>query len=286
VLGRSCVAAAALALASLPTGSHADELRWREEWPRFRTSEAVVAGVGGATIGVLYILPSRTATWGHPILFDSTFRDAWRTNDDRTRSIAASWSDWGYYGMMAYPLLVDSSVALGRGSSDVALQMTMINLEAFAVSGFIFRVSESLVRRARPHVWDCKQRTGSYEECKRDGIGDTNSFVSGHVAIAATGAGLMCTHHLNLKLYGAVGSPIACAAAIAVTLGVGFGRMVADKHYMTDNLAGMITGGLSGWLIPALLHYGLDGRGTKKLTSLPMPYASRDTLGLAFMGIL
>jgi len=51
-------------------------------------------------------------------------------------------------------------------------------------------------------------------------------------------------------------------------------------------LAGVITGGMSGWLIPALLHYGIDGRGTARVSSLPMPYASRDSLGLQWMGFL
>ena len=96
----------------------------------------------------------------------------------------------------------------------------------------------------------------------------------------------MCTHHLNLELYGKVGSPIACGAAIAMTLGVGYGRIVTDNHYATDVVAGMITGGLTGWLVPSLFHYGVDGKGKKKLGSLPMPYANNHTLGVQWIGML
>jgi membrane-associated phospholipid phosphatase len=282
-----CAAVAAIAVLSSTHESRAgDDLRWREEWARFRVSEAVVTGVAAATVATLYIIPRHAPTWGRPILFDSTFRDAWKTNSESTKTLAGTWSTWGYYGLLAYPLLVDGAIAAGRGGTDLALQTTLINLEAFAVSAFVFRVTEATVRRARPYVYECIQRTGSYEQCKESGLGGTNSFVSGHVAIAATGAGLMCTHHLNLKLYGAVGSPIACGVAIAATLGVGYGRIVSDNHYMTDVLSGMIVGGLSGWLVPSLLHYGLDGKGTKKLGSIPMPYASHDTLGLQWIGLL
>lgn len=31
---------------------------------------------------------------------------------------------------------------------------------------------------------------------------------------------------------------------------------------------------------------GIDGRGTRKLASIPMPYASHDTLGVQWMGFL
>ena len=54
----------------------------------------------------------------------------------------------------------------------------------------------------------------------------------------------------------------------------------------TDVLAGMITGGLTGWLVPSLFHYGVDGKGKKKLGSLPMPYANNHTLGVQWIGIL
>jgi membrane-associated phospholipid phosphatase len=287
VLQRSLAALAAVIAMASTTESRADELRWREEWPRFRVSEAVATGVSAAGLATLYLVPRQSPTWGEPILFDGAIRNAWKADSDGARNFAQAYSTYFYYGSMAYPLIVDTSVALARGSSDVAIQTALIDLEVFAATGFVFRISEATVRRARPHVWECIQRTGSTEGCAESGLGGTNSFISGHVAIAAAGAGLMCTHHLNLKLYGSIGSPIACAGAIAGVFAVGYGRIVTDNHYMTDVLSGMVTGGLMGWLIPSLLHYGIDGRGTgKKLTSLPMPYATRDALGIAWTGFL
>jgi hypothetical protein len=82
-------------------------------------------------------------------------------------------------------------VPLARGKSTVAAQTTLINLQSFAISGFVFRVTESTVRRARPSVFACKEQTGSYEDCREGGLANTNSFIAGHVTIAATGAALM-----------------------------------------------------------------------------------------------
>lgn len=287
VLRRSCAALVAAVTLICTPESRASELRWREEWPRFRVSEGIVTGVSAAGLATLYLTVRLEPTWGEPILFDSAIRNAWKADTQAQKDFAQAYSTYGYYAMMAYPLLVDTSVAWARGSRDVAVQTALIDLEVFAVTGFFFRITEAVVRRARPHVWECIERTGSFDDCKESGLGGTNSMVSGHVAIAAAGAALMCTNNFNLNLYGKVGTPIVCGAGIATTLAVGYGRIVTDNHYMTDILAGAITGGLAGWLIPSLLHYGLDGRGTgKKVTSLPMPYANRDALGIAWTGFL
>lgn len=288
VLRRSWAALVAAVALTAASEASAGELRWREEWPRFRVSEGIVTGVSAAGIATLYAAARFEPTWGEPILFDAAIRNAWKADSQSEKDFAQAYSTYGYYAMMAYPLLVDTSVAWARGSRDVAIQTALIDLEVIAVTGFVFRITEAVVRRARPHVWECIERTGSFDDCKESGLGGTNSMVSGHVAIAAAGAGLMCTNNFNLNLYGKAGTPIVCAAGIATTLAVGYGRIVTDNHYMTDIIAGAVTGGLAGWLIPSLLHYGIDGRGIggKKVTSLPMPYANRDALGIAWTGFL
>lgn len=267
----------------------ADALTWKEEWPKFRTSEVVVTAAAGAGFVTMYLVPRIPATWGGGLLFDNAVRDTFRSEDRSTVNTWQRLSTVGYYGLIAYPLLIDGLlVPFARGNSTVAAQTTLINLEAFAIAGFLFRGSEALVRRARPYVWDCMERTGSYDQCKVEGLGGTNSFFSGHVTLAATGAALMCTHHLNLRLYGGPWDALVCGAGIAVTGGVAVARSITDNHYATDIITGAIVGSLIGWLVPTAFHYGFDGKGVgaNKLKSLPMPTATHHSVGLVWSAVL
>ena len=109
------------------------------------------------------------------------------------------------------------------------------------------------------------------------------------MTIAATGAALMCTHHGYLRLYGGPWDAIACGLGIAVAGGVGVSRIIVDKHYTTDTIAGITVGTLSGWLMPTLLHYGFDGRGrgtSAALKYMPLPTASATSLGLSWSAVL
>ncbi|MBI2393520.1 MAG: phosphatase PAP2 family protein [Deltaproteobacteria bacterium] len=261
--------------------THGAQLRWDDAWPRFRVSEAVVTTVAAAGLVTLYVTKGVAPTWGRPVLFDGAMRRSFKYDSEAERDFWQQSSTWAYYTMIAYPLLIDGlAVPLARRSPDVALQMTLINLEVFAVTGFVFRVSETLLRRARPYVWDCMEATGNVEQCREHGASGTTSLVSGHVALAAAGAAVTCTHHANLSLYGSpAADAAACAVGIAVTTGVGVGRLIADNHYTTDILAGALVGGATGYLIPKLLHYRSPKLGT------PAPRASAHSIGIDWVGL-
>lgn len=261
--------------------THDARLRWDDAWPRFRVTEGIVTAVSAAGLVTLYVTKGVAPTWGRPVLFDGAVRRGLRYDDEAQRDFWQQASTWGYYAMIAYPLLVDGlAVPLARRSPDVALQMTLINLEVFAVTGFLFRVSESLLRRARPYVWDCMEATGNVEQCRERGVSGTTSLVSGHVALAAAGAAVTCTHHANLSLYGSpAADAAACAVGIAVTTGVGVGRLIVDAHYATDVLAGAAVGSAVGYLVPKLLHYKSPKLGT------PAPRADAHSIGLDWIGL-
>ncbi len=278
-----------LLLATAPA-ARADKLEWKDEWPRFRTSEYVTTAVAGAGLITLYLIPRFQPTWGRPVLFDKALRDTFRAESSTARDNWQLASTISYFSMMGYPLIVDALIVpLARGSSTVAAQTSLINLQAFAITGFVFRATEALVRRARPYIQMCLERTGNYDQCKDEGLGGTNSFVSGHMALAVTGAALMCTHHAHLELYGAPWDAIACGAGIAVSGAVAIGRMATDNHYATDILAGAVVGALSGWLVPTLLHYGWSGRGPGKSASTlgaPVPTGDRHAVGVSWSFVL
>lgn len=216
----------------------------------------------GAGVLTLYLMPRVAPRWGAPILFDDAARGAFRGSTPEGRSTAAKLSTVLYWTMLLDPLVMQGPVVpLLRGSSEVAAQVTLINVQSFAFSALMFRLSEVLVARARPYVWDCREKVGSFEQCRERGINGTNSFLSGHAATAATSAALICTNQLHVDIYGRVGGPIACGVGITIAATVGVLRMVSDNHYATDVIAAWALGAFSGWVLPSLLHYGFDGKG-------------------------
>lgn len=247
--------ACTLGLLALLTASpaHAD-LEWR--WATFRTGEHIATVTAGLGFGAMYLIPPRDPTWGGGVLFDDAVRSAWRASARPGRRAGAMASDIAYFSLLFEPLVMEGPVVpLARGGKETAQQITLINVEALALTGLVFRAIEVSVARARPFVWDCKTSGGKDEQCHEKGIRGTNSFMSGHAGVAATGAALICTHQLHLQLYGRVGAPFTCATAISLAVMAGVGRVVADKHYATDVVTGWIIGALSGILVPELLHY-------------------------------
>ncbi len=82
------------------------------------------------------------------------------------------------------------------------------------------------------------------------------SFFSGHAALAFASAGLVCSHHANLELYGG-GSADAAACALSVlgASGASGMRLVADMEHASDVAIGALWGSLAGFGLPYLLHY-------------------------------
>jgi len=127
----------------------------------------------------------------------------------------------------------------------------------------------------------------NYDDECGDVINGSQSFVSGHTAMAFTGAGLICTHHANLDLYGG-GTPdvLACATGMVGAMMVGGSRIVADRHFFSDVLSGFAVGFTAGYLLPELIHYrfGLKPSNGDANVSV-MPFASESSAGLTLMAI-
>ena len=131
--------------------------------------------------------------------------------------------------------------------------------------------------RVRPVEKGCATDPDYASKCS-DPVALNQSFVSGHTAVAFTGAGLTCAHHRHLPLYGG-GAPdvLICAATLAAASATGVLRIVSDDHYSTDVLLGMSLGLASGWLLPELLHYGASS-GEKVASWLPVFQPEGSTL--------
>lgn len=267
-------------------------VRWREEWPRFRAWEYAGTAVAAATSWYVrhYRPPPAQAKWQGDNWFDDTIRGWLRADTLAGRHDSQYASDrlaeLGY----VFPLGVDLVVVLAaHGQLQLTWQMLMMDLEAFAVSGLINNVLFYQVGRGRPSAHDCAVNPSYDDLCA---IGSNASFPSGHAMTIATGAGLACVHHRYLPLFGASWADAsACGFMVAATVAMAATRVMADRHYASDNLVGIAVGFGTGYGLPWLLHYRY-GAGTSPATGTDtsrsltlVPIGSHKGGGLGLVGL-
>ena len=245
---------------------------WRKEWPEFRASEgATTIAAGLATAAIMFMGPVEQPRWQGPFLFDNAVRNDLRANNPETRKTYQTIGDWTYRLSPVLPL-VDVLLVSTIGHSDrkLALNLGGMLLEAYSYSGLASFVSTELSARKRP-----------YSECREGGECDTQSFYSGHSAIAATGAGLMCANHTRIALYG---NPVldigSCVLASANAVLTATTRVVSDRHYSTDVILGLGFGFGFGYAVPVLLHYSYGPSKDRTITFAPDPSCGGNCFGI------
>lgn len=275
----------ALLYSVLAAHAHAAEpLRWDAGWSRFRPSEYVLTGVAGAASLALYfgVKSASEPRWTGGILFDDVVRDSVRLRQ-RDDLIAARFaSDLTALSAITWVVGVDSlAVPSLRKHPELASQLVLMDAEAFAISTLVTNSMFKVVARARP----------SYVACQRDShfdslchLNDTSSFPSGHANTTFTAAGLSCAHHLHLALYGdRLADVLACSGSIALA-GVTSGlRVLGDRHYTSDVLAGALIGFAVGYGVPTLLHYRTTS-GSSPAAQAAQPLGASMPVGPSFSG--
>lgn len=255
-------------------------VQWNEAWPRVSLWEVgdVVALTAGSVL--INAAPSHaTAQWQGPILFDKYIRDALKGRTRAAQLTAADLSDVFYKGMVITPYIVDNYIAaLGvHQNADVALQMTVIDMQSLGLSGVLTLAAEHAVGRQRPYVSGClgpdKTDKIGFNAC--GGADDFKSFYSGHAAAMFTMAGLTCVHHQHLPLYGG-GLPDALACVFMVTAAStgSLMRIIADRHWGSDVMVGTAVGVFNGYFLPAWLHYGLGWNKPAVTTSVQTAFGT------------
>lgn len=256
------VASSRMALADVSTKRTGDEsvasddrLVWR--WRRPGTWEYAASGaLGVAALAVqLYATQPEKPRWVRPVWFDTSVHDVMTSKSRQTRERTSLYSDymglgtqvWAYVDSVVVPLATDGA------NIDVAWQMTFINLQATSLVVLGTRGVDRLVVRQRPDVEPCERDPNYHDMCFQ---GPYDSFPSGHTSGAFVGAGLVCAHHLHLPLYGhPYADAAACVVATGAAVSTGVLRLVADRHYVTDVLAGAAIGATAGFVMPMFAHY-------------------------------
>lgn len=233
-----------------------DRLVRANDVPFETTHYVLTAGLLATGVGFELGLRPTESHWQGGALFDDSARSFVRLRSDEARQNAGTASDVIILGLLAMPL-ADAAVVAARGDGALAWKMFMIDAESFAMSATVLALTRNLVGRERPYVQDCDS-DAAHHGCGTDDA--RRSFMSGHTAMAFTAAGLICTHHSELDIYGGAADTATCVLATSAAAAVGALRMMADNHYATDVLAGAAVGAFSGFILPRLLHYGFgDG---------------------------
>jgi membrane-associated phospholipid phosphatase len=246
---------AALSLAPAFAAGALDGEPLSNGWPAGyqRVGPAEGALIAGLSVGALLVQALKapdSARWTGGILFDDSVQGSLRASSAQARTNAGTASDIGYIGLALYPLIIDAGLVawLGKGKPDAAVQLALIDIEALALTGLTTTLVQRTAGRARPFIRHC---ASDPRECGSNANDRNTSFVSGHASVAFTAATTLCMQHARLSLYGAADKAV-CPIALAVASTTAVLRIVADKHYASDVLAGAAIGAALGASVNAL----------------------------------
>jgi hypothetical protein len=230
-------------------------LYWDPSFDRMDTPEMIFTGAAaGIALGTNLVHPLKTG-WTGGILFDDKVRSLRAPSLDSQLEVRTG-TDVGLAAMTTFPFLVDSMIVAYcyRGSDDVALQMALIDAEAFALTGAIEGTTNFLSGRARPYSTECGTGVpNNTTDCSSDAR--YRSFFSGHTAVSFTAAGLICAHHEALELFESGADHVVCVTGFLAAATIGTLRIVGDAHYFSDVFVGAAVGTAVGLGVPLLHHY-------------------------------
>ncbi len=158
------------------------------------------------------------------------------------------------------------------GINDHTGQFVGMYFESLATTAALFTITAGLVDKSRPYVYD--ETLDTKKRLRNNG---QRSFYSGHVAASAAAT------FFAAKVYSdfnpdAEGKFFIWAAAAAVPATVGYFRIKAGQHFLTDVLIGYGLGAATGILVPELHK-------TKDASLKLSPTAGRNFLGDDYTGM-
>ena len=152
-------------------------------------------------------------------------------------------SDLGFYGSFTTPIFL----LLNKGVRNNAGQVAALYVETMAVTGTFFTMAAGNVYRARPLTYGGSEVPMKEKTSKNA----TNAFFAGHTAATAS-ASFFVAKIFNDFNPDSPAKPFVWAAAAALPAGVGYLRLKAGKHFLSDNLLGYAIGSTAGILVPHL----------------------------------
>ncbi|RNI33164.1 phosphatase PAP2 family protein [Rufibacter immobilis] len=154
-------------------------------------------------------------------------------------------SDMVLYSSLAAPalLLFDKDISQNGG------QLLALYVETMSITGTLFTLGSAAFPRARPLTYSKNRNEVPLSELTRANA--QNSFFAGHTAAVSTISFFTAKvfHDYNPD---SPARPFVWAGAAIVPAAVGYLRLEAGKHFLSDNLIGYGVGAAVGILVPQL----------------------------------
>jgi membrane-associated phospholipid phosphatase len=193
---------------------------------------------------------------------DRTFRSWLLGARPGTASAISGALLWGV--VPAFALGVDLALTRAGGDTLVVFgEDVMIMLESFVATALVTRAVKISVRRKRPYV-----HFGGPDPLYSEGSRDVTGFFSGHSSLAASLASSVATLAF---LRGRRAAPWIAVSGAALALTTGTLRIVADRHYFTDVVTGLVVGTAIGVTMPLLHALPRLGAGPVEVAIAPAP---------------
>jgi len=203
----------------------------------------ITAGIGLNVLGLSFVQNKDALTIDE--LNAKSKNDIWKVD----RWAAGNYSDQANtdsYIPLYASLVLPFALMINEDERNHAGQISVLFVETMATTGALFTMSAGLVQKSRPLVYN----TALSNE-KRIAKDEQRSFFAGHTAATAAAtffaAKVYNDFHPDSNL-----KPLIWGVAAAIPASVGYLRIKAGKHFLTDNLIGYAVGAASGILIPEL----------------------------------
>ncbi len=213
------------------------------EWKWTRDGIWTGAAFGTSAYGLLLIQNKEDITEAEVNaldLNDINFADRWVAGNSSEDANKFSDIPFGASFVLPFALLFNDDI------NDHTGQFIGMYLQSLSTTSALYSVTAGLVNRSRPYVYDENNNIG-----RRTSKNGQRSFYSGHVAASATAtffaAKVYCDYNPD-----ATGKGYIWAAAAAIPATVGYFRLQAGQHFLTDILLGYGLGAACGILIPEM----------------------------------
>ncbi len=217
------------------------------EWDWVRDGIWTGAGIGTSGLGLYFITEKDDITEAelNSIIADQdniNFLDRWAVGNHSEN--ANSISDIPFAVSFASPLVL----LFDDEANEHTGQIAGLYIESLATTASLYTMTAAFVNRSRPYVYD---ESGDTSLARRISNNGQRSFYSGHVAAAATAT------FFTAKVYSdfnpdSNGKFWVWAGAAAIPATVGYFRLEAGQHFLTDVLLGYGLGALTGYFVPEL----------------------------------
>lgn len=212
---------------------------------RFAIDAPVTLGLAGVNVLGLYLIQQKTGLTDAEVAalrkedvpkFD---RFVAGNYDEQARTA----SDYLFYGSLA---ATPAFLALNPATRGRYGQVLGLYVQTVATTGALFTMAAGTVYRYRPLTYSTE--ASSAQRTRKNA---TNSFFAGHTATtaAATFFAAKVFHDFNPD---SPARPYVWGAAAAIPAAVGYYRLQAGKHFLSDNLLGYTVGAAAGIVVPQL----------------------------------